>query len=190
MSGHKIPQHHDRITRNRTTGTLRYGTMAISQIILISQAVSCRWLWSCAERWEKSPEKSSTLRELLRDARNSRIGEGAPESVANKREQQRVDFVRNAIPNLSQRNFLPEALVPKGTVLIARYAPRRKPLWADRSAAPLTTLFHLPKKNSPIASPEGTKLGVSKRNFGSGRLVELRHFHSGNFWRRVGVATF
>lgn len=86
--------------------------MIISRTIPIFQVVSSQWLWSCAERWEKSPEKLFPLRDQPLDAGKWRAKGGAPESVADQLEQQEADFLRDAMLKLSQRKVLPEALVP------------------------------------------------------------------------------
>ena len=76
------------------------------------QVVSPHWLWSSAERWEKSQEKLFPLRDVPLDAGKWRAKGGAPESVVEQTEQREAAYLREEMLKLSQRNVLPEALVP------------------------------------------------------------------------------
>ncbi|XP_028966481.1 RNA polymerase II subunit A C-terminal domain phosphatase [Galendromus occidentalis] len=76
------------------------------------KVVSAQWLWSCAERWEKSPETLFPLKNVPLDAGRWRARGGAPENTAEKFEEGEADFLREEMLKLSQRKMLPEALVP------------------------------------------------------------------------------
>ncbi|XP_018496382.2 RNA polymerase II subunit A C-terminal domain phosphatase [Galendromus occidentalis] len=75
------------------------------------KVVSPDWLWSCAERWEKSSEALFPLKDVPVDAGKWRARGGVPERAA-KPEDGEADFLREEMLKLSRRKMLPEALVP------------------------------------------------------------------------------